>query len=599
MKTPSRLNACVYSCIMLAVSMSSGCATFFTGGTDISDQMESETSFRLIGDVTRPLGLNWLKVESIALVTNLRGTGSDPRPSAQRNALENEMKTHDVQFPKRLLREKNTSMVAVRAYLPPAVSKGDRVDLEVFIPRKSESSSLEAGWLMRTRLREVRVLQGGLRTGHVIALGEGPVVTEDTFRKGDDAKFQRRGHVFGGGVARVNRKLGLAVRSKGGLDRTSALIGKVINGRFHTYEQGVKQGVARPKRDNFIELSVPSKYKYNISRYMRVIASLAIRESASERDARIEQLQQDILDPERAGEASLQLEAIGKDALPVLKTVVKTTTDDLVRFHAAEALAYLDDSDAAQPLAEAAQDRVLRWHALTALSRLSHVSGYHALTSLLDDESAETRYGAFRALRTRDRRAPLVKGELLNNEFRLHQIPGKSQPLVHISKSRRREVILFGDAHYFKAPPVVYAGKIMITAKGTGLKVSHFVVGKADRQVTCRAELGDLIRAVSAVGGSYSDVVRMIQNAKEKGYLISRVVVDAKPNANRSRAHLTKDQKKKYERVVGTAPLLFQRPKEEAAPDEQQGDEQTWDNRSWEDEEKPDTFFGRMTSWWK
>ena len=251
--------------LLLLVFLSSGCATFFQKGErSIGEEVaSSESPFRLVGDVTRPLGMNWLKVEGIGLATNLPGTGSDPRPSAQRSALENEMKTHDVQFPKRVLSSKNTSMVAVRAYLPPAVRKGDQIDLEVFIPRKSQSTGLERGWLMRTRLREVRILNGGLRSGHVIGLGEGPIVTEDVFRKGEAKKYGRRGHVFGGAVARIDRKLGLSVRSKGGLDRTSALIGRVVNARFHTYDRGAKRGVATPKRDNYIELAVPSRYRQN------------------------------------------------------------------------------------------------------------------------------------------------------------------------------------------------------------------------------------------------------------------------------------------------------------------------------------------------
>jgi len=576
-----------------------GCATFFTGrqqlGNEVTDS--DEKLMKLVGDLTRPLGMNWQKIEAIALVTSLRGTGSDPRPSAQRSALENEMKTHDVQFPRRVLSSKNTSMVAVRGYLPPGVEKGDRIDLQVFIPRKSRSKSLVKGWLMRTRLREVRVLSGGIRSGHVVALGEGPVITDHVFKNGDKAKLMRRGVVMGGGVARAERKLGLAVRSKGGLDRTSALIGRRINARFHKYESGSKRGVAKPKRDNYIELSVPSRYKYNISRYMRVIASIAVRENPAERVNRIEQLRDDLLDPIRSAAAALQLEAIGQDGVPILKTGL-SSSDPFVKFYSAEALAYLDDSEAAEPLAEAARDRAFRWHALTALSTLSHVSGYHALTSLLNDDSAETRYGAFRSLRTRDRRAPLVRGKLLNNEFRLHQIPGKGKPLVHISKSRRREIILFGGNQPFQAPPVLYAGPIMITSTKKGrLKVSHFSTIQPDQQETCRAHLGDLILTVAKVGGSYGDIVQLIQEAKEKGHLSSRVVVDAKPRADRKKSLAKASGTENKQSPIGTAPLLFQRPGDEPAPDDPESSNATWSDRGWE-KQRQRGFFDRMTSWW-
>ena len=49
---------------------------------DFDDDIESTT--QLVGDVARPYGNNYVKVESVALVTGLAGTGEDPAPSPQR-----------------------------------------------------------------------------------------------------------------------------------------------------------------------------------------------------------------------------------------------------------------------------------------------------------------------------------------------------------------------------------------------------------------------------------------------------------------------------------------------------------------------------------
>src|SRR5687768_3630287 len=60
---------------------------------------EVEKRVKLIGDLTGTWGFNYLKVESIALVTGLANTGSDPPPSPQRQALMAEMQSHEVDNP--------------------------------------------------------------------------------------------------------------------------------------------------------------------------------------------------------------------------------------------------------------------------------------------------------------------------------------------------------------------------------------------------------------------------------------------------------------------------------------------------------------------
>ena len=62
-----------------------------------------DSGVTLIKDVTSPSGLNYLKVESVSLVTGLRGTGSDPPPSPQRSALLADMQARDVKNPHQVL----------------------------------------------------------------------------------------------------------------------------------------------------------------------------------------------------------------------------------------------------------------------------------------------------------------------------------------------------------------------------------------------------------------------------------------------------------------------------------------------------------------
>src|SRR6266436_3358323 len=67
-----------------------GCASpLFRGQTPDEETalVEIEKKIEMVGDFARPRGLNPIKLESVALVTNLDNTGSDPPPSEQRTML--------------------------------------------------------------------------------------------------------------------------------------------------------------------------------------------------------------------------------------------------------------------------------------------------------------------------------------------------------------------------------------------------------------------------------------------------------------------------------------------------------------------------------
>ena len=80
---------------------------------------------------TRQQGLAPVAVESVALVTGLPGTGSDPPPSIHRQTLLEDMQKRDVDNPNSILADSSTAMVIVRAVLPAGVQKGDPLDIEV------------------------------------------------------------------------------------------------------------------------------------------------------------------------------------------------------------------------------------------------------------------------------------------------------------------------------------------------------------------------------------------------------------------------------------------------------------------------------------
>lgn len=497
---------------------------------------EAETAKNdLVCDLAVPWGLYPVRVESVGLVTGLRGTGEDPAPSPYRDTLYTEMLRRGVHNPNQLLASPNTAMVIVRAYLRPGIQKGDPVDLEVRVPARSETTSLRGGFLLETDLREMTMLPDArLHDGNTYAKAHGPVLVEPSAAK-DDRVLQCRGMILGGGACLKSRPLGLVLKPEHQNVLNSARIAAAINRRFHTYRNGLKEGVARAKTDEYIELDVHPRYKDNIQRYVEVVRSVALRETTREEAQRIELLEKELLDPVTSARAALRLEAVGTAGIAALKKGI-AVADREVRFHAAEALAYLDQREAAEPLGEAARDEpAFRVFALTALSAMDDFNAYEQLRELLSSASAETRYGAFRALWAMNPEDALVAGESMESQFSYHVLDVPGPPMIHVTRSRRAEVVLFGKDQCLVGPVTIEAGNQIVikSVNDHEVAVSRFAVGEPDQKRIVSNNIDAIIRAVVELKGTYPDVVQTLQAAQTQGAIAGRFAVDALPEAGR------------------------------------------------------------------
>ena len=175
--------------------------------------------------------------------------------------------------------------------------------------------------------------------------------------------------------------------------------------------------------------------------------------------------------------------------------------------------------------------RSARPAALAALSVLDDANGIDALQSLLASPSAETRYGAFRALWRMDRDMPLVKGERLGDACSLHVLDVKGPPLIHATRSTRPEIVLFGTEHPLADGLRAEAGgSIVVVVEGTTAIVSRFVPGQSDQQTEIRASTDAVLRTIFEMGGTYPDAVQFLQQASASRALRSRLAFDALPD---------------------------------------------------------------------
>jgi flagellar basal body P-ring protein FlgI len=499
---------------------------------------------RLVGDIVAPFGLYPVRVESIGLVTGLAGTGSDPPPSPQRQALVDEMEVRGVDNPNAILASKNCALVLVQGWMRPGIQKGDRFDIEVRVPSQSETTSLRGGYLLETRLGERAALGGQVHTGRIYALGQGPVMVDPSADAQKDRILACRGRILGGGVATQSRPLALVLSPGNQTVLNSSRVANAVNRRFHTYHNGLQIGVAKALNNELIELKVHPRYRDNIARYVEVIRALAISETSPQRMQRLTVLQGLLQDPDTAPRASLQLEAIGTDGIPALLEAVQSN-DPEVRLYAAEALAYLDRPEAARPLGElAVQEPAFRIFALTALSAMQDTLAAQQLRGMLSSSSAETRYGAFRALTAMCIADPWAADVKIGKDFSYHVLDVAGPPMIHVTRSNRAEIVLFGKNQEFLTPLAVNAGnRIMVTSVSPAeISVSRFAIGEADQKRLVSTKVDEVIRAIVELGGTYPDVVQALQEAKASGGLCGRFEVDALPEAGRT-----------YQRVAGSA----------------------------------------------
>lgn len=490
----------------------------------------------LVAKFTHPYGMDYVKIEAISLVTGLNGTGEDPPPTPQRAALMADMNRRKIENADSLLASPNTALVLVRGFLRPGIQEGDRFDVEVRVPTRSETTSLRGGWLLSSRLTELAVLGQQIRQGHVLGVAEGAILVDPSATGENSEPYASRGRVLGGGLATKSRPLGLVIDDRYKSVHLASQIAKSINDRFHARIDGHKRGVATAKNDEMIQIVVHSRYKDNVGRYMRVLQSTMVSETGRQRQERVALLAEQIMNPLTAASAALQLEAIGDEQAIELLLKAIESEDTEVRFYAAETLAYLDNTAAVEVLATVARDEpAFRVNAMAALSAMDDLNAFESLRGLLSVESAETRYGAFRSLWAMNPHDPLIAGDDMNGAFSYHQLAVDGTPMVHVTNSHRPEIVLFGKQPPLQLPLLIDAGTgILINGmQGNQLTVSRFNKGdEADRR-SIAPEVDELIRAIVELGGSYPDVVQALQEAQKQGALKSRLRVDALPQPGR------------------------------------------------------------------
>ena len=536
---------------------------------DAIDEFDLKDKVPLIGQFTQVVGQSVIELHGAGLVVGLDGTGEDPPPSLAREMVLTDMKRRGVPNPSKLLKSPNVAIVLITAYLPPLIRDGEHFDIEVSLPERSKVKSLHGGYLMETYLAEHAIVPGqGDHKGKELATARGPILISGIHGNlASQAGMVRRGRIVAGGKSKIDRDLQLYLRNDFRSERNAVRVATAIGRRFFEYDKhGQQMALAEAKTDQQIKLKVLSKYRDNYPRYLDVIRRIAFKETDVARQVRMKRLHWEVLNPETASSAALELEGIGEEAVPTLK-VGLASKDPEVRFNAAMALAYLGDASGLDALEDAARNQyAFRIFALAAMASLEDPEVHVKLRELMNVDSAETRYGAFRALTTLDANDPFVQGRKMNDQYSLHALLTDGPPMVHLTNCKKTEVVLFGANQELRTPLFARAGTCILVSAPAGsqkVRVSRFAVGQEDQQKDVSNRLEDVILAISDFGATFPDVAQFLVEADSQRNLAGRLEIDALPRAGRfyerNKLALTDESTAAKKRVGSSsaAPNLF------------------------------------------
>jgi hypothetical protein len=107
--------------------------------------------------------------------------------------------------------------------------------------------------------------------------------------------------------------------------------------------------------------------------------------------------------------------------------------------------------------------------------------------------------------------------------------------MIHVSRTLRPELVLFGPDERLATPLILDAGKhIRVNAASDGrVSISSFVPGQEDQQLHVTHRVDDVVRAIVQLGGTYPDVVQALVQAKTSHSMQCRLEVDAIPGHRR------------------------------------------------------------------
>ncbi len=488
-------------------------------------------------------------VSSYGLVVGLRGTGNNSgTPMSVRGHMLDEMVRHGFGShvagtrklqPEAILRDPNTAIVEVYAFLPPGARSGQRLDVFVNAVNGSQTQSLAHGTLYQTDLYVGGVdpinPKGRVNT---YARAQGPIFVNPVHVKADSSTRpsvynQRAGVVMNGGLVAMDRPIWLRVRTPS--LRTTRVVELRIDQRFQD------EGVAKTQDEGIVHVYVPRGFRGDWEHFVGVATHTYINGAPGFLADKAKQL---AAEAQKPGAALLDIsycwEGIGELALPFVQPLYLNKSPE-VAFAAARAGAYVGDLTAEEALLAMARDdrnpfQVSAVKALGSLDSSPRID--RMLAGLLDSSSALVRIEAYRVLAEHE--SPLVVSRLVHGEFVLDQVICKGPPLIYASRSGVPRIAIFGQNLSVRTPIMFSAmnGKFTISSTpGTdGVVLFDRTMPRfpAGVQARSRPDISEILRRLSGAGEDgfqfgYADLVGLLQSLSDGKHVPASFVLQDLP----------------------------------------------------------------------
>ncbi len=405
-------------------------------------------------------------VSGFGMVMRLSQTGSSEVPIHLRPQLMKLLRVggfgsarlHLSQLPPDLvLDDLSTAAVVVEGLVPPGAPKGSRFDILVRALDGTQTTSLEGGQLYpKIDLSLLGTASGVFTHKQAVAIGDLYINPfEDEVEREQRMALSREAVVLSGGIVTRDRQIRLLLNQPHWT--RCRMIANRVNERFRR-ERGESHETAVALDDSRIELNVPRRWRAQPLRLLELVLHLYVqRETGFELEKARELRKLALEEPVYARRVSLAWEALGRQALPVIREVYDQG-DFEIRFAALSSGVRLGDERATMHLERLARhdDVAVRSRTAQLLVHLPQsVRAERILRDLLNDEQREVRIAAYHALDETGNDVFIRRQVFKNLDGKTRyvlDVVDSQRPMIYITQTRLPRIVIFNGFTGFKAP---------------------------------------------------------------------------------------------------------------------------------------------------
>ncbi len=416
------------------------------------------------------VGGNAMLVRGPGVVIGLGDNGSAEVPSHLRKYLIQQMSKYKVGShlagtgrvtPARILADKDTAVVIVSGFIPPAAPVGTRFDVRVEALPRTQTVTLDGSILMTTEMHMSMITSAGsaART-KTLAQSRGAVFVNpfiDRTKQGAQARL-RAGRIPNGGIVVKSRPVRLELRRAD--YRMSRLIQRRLNERF-----GEGSSVAVAKTPSIIGLRIPRSYRDNYIHFLRLVMHVYISGPTGSEERYSLRLARDILLPTaRHEDIALAWEVAGRQVLPIIRKLY-ASSDPAAAFYSARTGLRLNDTMAADVITRIANHANSPFQ-IPAVEELGMArrssSGLATLKRMLSSKNELLRVAAYESL-IKHGSHRVVRRHDISGQFVVDEVETDGDYAIYATVTGKPKIVLFGRGMPLNRPVFYCPGDELVT----------------------------------------------------------------------------------------------------------------------------------------